>query len=81
MELKMTLEFLNEYVNEESTKGDLAREFLGVIADYQAGTISKEDKDQLVEQIAQSFQNNRLADDEENVRWLANAVNLVVAIV
>ena len=77
----MTLEFLNEYVNEESTKGDLAREFLGVIADYQAGTISKEDKDQLVEQIAQSFQNNRLADDEENVRWLANAVNLVVAIV
>ena len=77
----MTLEFLNEYVNEESTKGDLAREFLGVIADYQAGTISKEDKDQLVEQIAQSFQNNRLADEEENVRWLANAVNLVVAIV
>lgn len=76
----MTLEFLNEYVNEESTKGDLAREFLGVIADYQAGTISKEDKDQLVEQIAQSFQNNRLVDDEENVRWLANAVNLVVAI-
>lgn len=77
----MTLDDLNQYVNEESVRGDLAREFLGVIADYQAGTISKEDKDQLVEQIAQSFQNNRVANDEENVRWIAGAVNLVVAIV
>lgn len=76
----MTLDDLNQYVNEDSVKGELAREFLGVIADYQAGTISKEDKDQLVEQIAQSFQNNRVADDEENVRWIANAVNLVAAI-
>lgn len=76
----MTLDDLNQYVNEDSVKGELAREFLGVVADYQAGTISKEDKDQLVEQIAQSFQNNRIADDEENVRWIANAVNLVAAI-
>lgn len=76
----MTLDDLNQYVNEDSVKGELAREFLGVIADYQAGTISKEDKDQLVEQIAQSFQNNRVADDEESVRWIANAVNLVAAI-
>lgn len=76
----MTLDDLNQYVNEDSVKGELAREFLGVIADYQAGAISKEDKDQLVEQIAQSFQNNRVADDEENVRWIANAVNLVAAI-
>lgn len=76
----MTLDDLNQYVNEDSVKGELAREFLGVIADYQAGTISKEDKDQLVEQIAQSFQNNRTADDEESVRWIANAVNLVAAI-
>lgn len=76
----MTLDDLNQYVNEDSVKGELAREFLGVIADYQAGTISKEDKDQLVEQIAQSFQNNRVVDDEESVRWIANAVDLVAAI-
>lgn len=76
----MTLDDLNQYVNDDSVRGELAREFLGVIADYQAGTISREDKDQLVEQIAQSFQNNRLADDEESVRWIANAVSLVVSV-
>lgn len=76
----MTIDDLNQYVNDDSVRGDLAREFLGVIADYQAGTISREDKDQLVEQIAQSFQNNRLADDEESVRWIANAVSLVVSV-
>ena len=76
----MTFDELNQYVNEESFKGDLAREFLGVISDYQAGTISLDDKNQLVEQIAQSFQNNRLADDEENVRWLAGVVSLVVSV-
>lgn len=77
----MTLDDLNQYINEESVKGDLAREFIGVIADYQSGTITKEDKDQLVEQILQSFQNNRVVDDEENVRWIANAANFVIAIV
>ncbi len=77
----MTLDDLNQYINEESVRGDLAREFLGVIADYQAGTISKEDKDQLVEQIGQAYSNSELANDEESVRWLAGAVNLVVAIV
>lgn len=77
----MTLDDLNQYVNEESVKGDLARELIGVIADYQSGTITKEDKDQLVEQILQSFQNNRVVDDEENVRWIANAANFVIAIV
>jgi 2,3-bisphosphoglycerate-independent phosphoglycerate mutase len=76
----MTIDDLNQYVNDDSVRGDLAREFLGVIADYQAGTISREDKDQLVEQIAQSFQNNRLVDDEESVRWIANAVSLVVSV-
>lgn len=77
----MTLDDLNQYINEESVKGDLARELIGVIADYQSGTITKEDKDQLVEQILQSFQNNRVVDDEENVRWIANAANFVIAIV
>lgn len=77
----MTLDDLNQYVNEESVKGDLARELIGVIADYQSGTITKEDKDQLVEQIFQSFQNSRVVDDEESVRWIANAASFVIAIV
>ena len=77
----MTIDDLNQYVNDDSVRGDLSRELLGVIADYQAGTISREDKDELVGQIYQSFQNNRLVEDEESVRWIASAANLVVAIV
>ena len=76
----MTLDNLNQFVNEESIRGDLARELLGVISDYQSGTISLEDKNQLVEHIGQAYQNSELANDEENVRWLAGALSLVVSV-
>ena len=76
----MTIDDLNQFVNEESIRGDLARELLGVISDYQAGTISLDDKNQLVEQIGQAYQNSELANDEKNVRWLAGALSLVVSV-
>ena len=75
----MTIDDLNQFVNEESIRSDLARELLGVISDYQAGTISLDDKNQLVEQIGQAYQNSELANDEKNVRWLAGALSLVVS--
>ena len=33
-----------QYVNEQSIRGDLARELMGIVSDYEAGSISAEDK-------------------------------------
>ena len=77
----MTLDDLNQYVNEDSIRGDLARELIGIISDYQSGTISHEEKSELVEQLKAAYLNSQLIEDEENVRLISNALSLVVSIV
>lgn len=70
-----------QYVNEQSIRGDLARELLGIINDYQAGTITKEDKDALVNEILSAYHANGLAEDENTLRWAVQAASIVSSLV
>jgi len=70
-----------QYINEQSIRGDLAREFAGIVSDFQAGTISKEDKDALAQEVLASYRANGLAEDEITLRWAVAAVSLVGSLV
>ena len=69
-----------EYVEEQSIRGDLARELHGIINDYNDGQISAEDKEALVEEILQAYQASELAKDEVMWRWAVNAASLVTSL-
>ena len=69
-----------QYVNEESIRGDLARELLGIISDYESGTISAEDKSELLHEVMSSYQASDLARDEVMWRWAISAATLVASI-
>lgn len=80
MERKMNLDDIAQYMNEQSIRGDLAREFAGIISDYQAGSISAQDKEQLVNEILSAYQANGLAEDEQLMRWAVGAARMVVSV-
>lgn len=79
MEWKMS-DAIVQYVNEESIRGDLARELLGIISDYESGTISAEDKSELLHEVMASYQASDLARDEIMWRWAISAATLVASI-
>ena len=69
-----------EYVEEQSIRGDLARELHGIINDYNDDQISAEDKSALVEEILRAYQASELAKDEVMWRWAVNAASLVTSL-
>lgn len=77
----MNLDEIVQYINEQSIRGDLAREFAGIISDYQAGSISASDKEQLVNEILAAYQANGLAEDEVLMRWAVSAAKVAASIV
>lgn len=77
----MNIDEIVQYVNEDSIRGDLARELSGILSDYQAGTISADDKKQLIEEVLATFQANGLAEDEVMWRWAVTAATIAVSIV
>ena len=79
MEWKMN-DTIVQYVNEQSIRGDLARELLGIMSDYESGTISAEDKSELLQEIMASYQASDLARDEVMWRWAISAATLVASI-
>lgn len=76
----MNLDDIAQYMNETSIRGDLAREFAGIISDYQAGAITAQDKEQLVNEILGAYQANGLAEDEQLMRWAVGAARLVASV-
>ena len=66
-----------QYINEQSIRGDLARELLGIISDYEAGNLSAEDKSELLHEVMSSYQASDLARDEVMWRWAVGAATLV----
>lgn len=80
MEWKIMDEIV-QYVNEQSIRGDLAREFAGIVSDFQAGTISKEDKDALAQEVLAAYHANGLAEDENMLRWAVAAAGVVGSLV
>ena len=79
MEWKMS-DTIVQYVNEQSIRGDLARELLGIMSDYESGTISAEDKSELLHEIMASYQASELAKDEVMWRWAISAATVVASI-
>ena len=79
MEWKMS-DAIVQYVNEQSIRGDLARELLGIMSDYESGTISAEDKSELLHEIMASYQASDLARDEVMWRWAISAATVVASI-
>ena len=79
MEWKMN-DTIVQYVNEQSIRGDLARELLGIMSDYESGTISAEDKSELLHEIMASYQASELAKDEVMWRWAISAATVVASI-
>lgn len=75
------MEEITQYINEESVRGDLARELAGIISDYQSGTISAEDKEQLVNGVLEAYQANGVAQDEVMWRWAINAATIALSVV
>jgi hypothetical protein len=69
-----------QYVNEQSIRGDLARELLGIMSDYESGTISAEDKSELLHEVMASYQASDLARDEVMWRWAISAATLVASL-
>ena len=79
MEWKMS-DAIVQYVNEQSIRGDLARELMGIMSDYESGTISAEDKSELLHEIMASYQASDLARDEVMWRWAISAATVVASI-
>jgi len=79
MEWKMS-DAIVQYVNEQSIRGDLARELLGIMSDYESGTISAEDKSELLHEVMASYQASDLARDEVMWRWAISAATLVASL-
>lgn len=77
----MTLEEITQYINEESVRGEIARELSGIISDYQAGTISLDDKNSLIEGVVEAFKVSENASDEVTVRWLVAIASVAVQFV
>lgn len=77
----MNLDDIVQYINEDSVRGELAREFQGIISDYQAGSISAEEKSDLVNAVVEGFKATNVTSDEDTMRWLHNIATVVVALV
>jgi len=69
-----------QYVNEQSIRGDLARELMGIISDYEAGSISAEDKSELLHEVMATYQASELAKEEVMWRWAISAATLVASL-
>ena len=79
MEWKMN-DTIVQYVNEQSIRGDLARELLGIISDYEAGNLSAEDKSELLHEVMATYQASDLAREEVMWRWAVSAATLVASL-
>ena len=72
---------LVKYINEDSVRGELAREFSGIVSDYNNGKITIEEKNDLIEAVVAGFKASKVTSDEEVMRWVANVSKVVSAVV
>ena len=77
----MNIDEIVKYINEDTSRGELAREFQGIISDYQAGTISADEKNELVVSVVAGFEATDASSDEETIKWVATAASVVSAVV
>ena len=77
----MNIDEIVKYLNEDTARGELAREFQGIISDYQAGTITAEEKAELVVAVVAGFEATDASSDEETMKWVATAASVVSSVV
>jgi len=77
----MNVEDLNEFVNEDSVKGELTRELLDILADFKNGRIDKETKDMLVQSVEQGFHAEDAHANEQTSKFLRKAVETLLLVV
>ena len=77
----MNLDDIVQYINEDTVRGELAREFQGIISDYQSGVISAEEKNDLVNAVVEGFKATKATSDEDTMRWVVNIATVVSALV
>lgn len=76
----MSIDEIVKYINEDTARGELAREFQGIISDYQAGTISVDEKNELVVAVVAGFEATDASSDEETMKWVATVASVVSAV-
>lgn len=77
----MNLDDIVQYINEDTVRGELAREFQGIISDYQYGAISAEEKNDLANAVVEGFKATKVTSDEDTMRWVVNIATVVSALV
>lgn len=77
----MNLDDIVQYINEDTVRGELAREFQGIISDYQYGAISAKEKNDLANAVVEGFKATKVTSDEDTMRWVVNIATVVSALV
>lgn len=72
---------LLKYQNDAGPVGDLARELLAIMRDYEAGELTLEEKNELVEEVTKIYAAHDHADKEIIARWAVNIAQTLAAVV
>jgi hypothetical protein len=72
---------LLKYKDETGAIGDLARELLVILQDYKLGTISLEEKNELVDEVIKIYAAHDSADRELVGRWAIKVTQQLLSIV
>lgn len=75
------MEEIIQYINEDSVRGDIARELAGIVYDYQSGAITSEDKEQMIASALQIYEQNGVSENEIMWRWVVSAATLAAGVV
>jgi len=79
--MNLLLDDIIQYINEDTVRGELAREFQGILSDYQNGKITVEEKAELVSGIVEGFKATYITADEGTMRWVVSIASVVSAFV
>ena len=72
---------LQEAMNDDGLKGQLAAELHDITEQYNDGILNDEEYKDLVAQIGDIQNNNELANDEIASRWVVNITKAILSVV
>jgi len=72
---------LKEVMGEDSIKGQLATQLHDITEQYNEGILTKEEYDELINDVVMVAQYNELANDEITSRWLVKIAEKLISVV
>ena len=72
---------LLKHTDDAGAIGDLARELLVILQDYKLGTISLEEKNELIDEVIKIYAAHDSADKELVSRWAVKVTQQLLSIV